>query len=536
MSVKLSREERKKVGRKISSDYGLTFVSSQKPKILICTPEITELPEGMGNMANLIAAKGGGMGDISAGLIRTLNESNEYELHIAIPKYDTNIRRLAAFSNQQLDMLAVVLSGRGIHLVNDSAFSYIDTPYAENSIHTPVRRSLVYQRHIINNLLDFVNPDIVHCNDWMTGLIPAAARAKGIKSLFTLHNIFTEKQSLMDIELSGIRPVDFIEWLYFETFPGNIKENWHSQFKTNKVDFTCSAVFASDYFNTVSKTFLEELRNRYFDDIVPEPLYKVICEKCEKGKAVGILNAPNDTVNPKVMPHIINFNRHTMVEMKAKNKALFQEKMQLPIEPNVPIFFWPSRLYYQKGPDVLIEFADYLTRKYKLQIAVVASGDREYEKLLRLLSRKNRRISCKPFDEALSNLGKAGSDFILMPSRYEPCGLPQMEGMRFATLPVVRATGGLKDTVTMLDAEKSTGNGFIFEMLDRSGLEFGISSALAFYALPKAVRIAQLQRIMSNSKRQFNLSNTAKKYMRLYDRMMVEKGNNPRHDELMYHI
>jgi starch synthase/alpha-amylase len=536
MLSQLNSEEHTKVGREISSNYGFSVVSSHKPRILLCTPEITELPEGMGNMANLIAAKGGGMGDISAGLIRSLNESNEYELHIALPKYDTPIRQLTAFTNQQLDMLAVVLSGRGIHLVNDSAFSYIDTPYAENSIHTPVRRSLVYQRHVINNLLDFINPDIVHCNDWMTGLIPAAARAKGIKSLFTLHNIFTEKQTLIEIELSGIRPVDFLEWLYFETFPGNIRKTWPIQFKTNKVDFTCSAVFAADYFNTVSKTFLEELRQHHFEEIVPEQLYTVIKDKYAAGRAVGILNAPNDTVNPKVMPHIINFNRHTLVEMKAKNKALFQKKMHLLEEPDVPLFFWPSRLYFQKGPDVLIACAEYLTRKHTMQIAVVASGDSEYERELLHLSRGNRRIGFRPFNEALSNLGKAGADFILMPSRYEPCGLPQMEGLRFATLPIVRATGGLKDTVTQLNVDRNTGNGFVFDQLDHAGFEFGISSALAFYALPRPVRTAQLQRIMSNAKRQFNLRNTARKYMNLYDRMMKEKGDEPRRTELMYHI
>ena len=184
MPQQLTKEDHVKIDRELLSDYSRSSPLSKKPRILLCTPEITELPEGMGNAANLIAAKGGGLGDISAGLIRSINESNEYELHIAIPKYDSKIKSLTAFTNHQLDMLSVVLSGRGIHLVNDSAFSYIDTPYEENSIHTPVRRSLVFQRHVINILLDYIRPDIVHCNDWMTGLIPAAARAKGIKSLF----------------------------------------------------------------------------------------------------------------------------------------------------------------------------------------------------------------------------------------------------------------------------------------------------------------------------------------------------------------
>ena len=340
----------------------------------------------------------------------------------------------------------------------------------------------------------------------------------------------------MDIELSGIKPMDFLEWLYFEQFPGDIKKTWKQQFKTNRVDFTCSAVFAADIFNTVSKSFLEELRLRSFGDILPEPLYQVIREKYEAGRAAGILNAPNDNVNPKVMPHIYNFNRYTMSEMKAKNKELFQQKMRLPVEPDVPLFFWPNRLYYQKAPDILVRHIPYFLSRYPLQIAVVASGDRIYEQSLRQLARQYPRLAFYPFDEALSNLGKAGADYILMPSRYEPCGLPQMEGMRFATLPVVRATGGLKDTVEHLNAAQNTGNGFVFEILDKAGLEFGVREALAFYALPSEIRNAQLQRVMSQSKRKFNLRNTARSYMNLYNILLQEKTGTPLGDHVMYHI
>ncbi|MDY6914720.1 MAG: glycogen/starch synthase, partial [Candidatus Cloacimonadota bacterium] len=202
--------ENEDLNKVINNEYKKLVFKSPKPKILICTPEITELPEGMGNAANLISAKGGGMGDISASLIRYLQESGDYELHIVLPKYDNKIRNVAKFTNRQLDRLAIILSGKGIHLVNDSAFSYIKNPYEDNKLHSRVRRALVFQREIINNLLDWIKPDVVHCNDWMTALVPAAAKSKGIKSLFTLHNIFTEKQSLMNIELSGLKPLEFM--------------------------------------------------------------------------------------------------------------------------------------------------------------------------------------------------------------------------------------------------------------------------------------------------------------------------------------
>lgn len=507
----------------IEFEYDKSVRKSDKPKILICTPEITELPEGMGNAANIVTAKGGGMGDISASLIRYLNDSEEFELHVVLPKYDNKIKHMAEITNQEIDRLAIILSGKGIHLVNDSAFSYISNPYQQHKIHTSIRRALAFQRYIINDLLDWIQPDVVHCNDWMTALVPAAAKAKGIKSLFTLHNIFTEKQTLMEIELSGIKPLEFANYLYFDEFPEDLQKNWKKHFSTNKIDFTASAILASDYFNTVSETFLYELKENYFEEIVPDSVYRMIKQKFEAGRALGIINAPNDNVNPKLLANIINFNKHNMVEKKAENKREFQIKMNLPVEPDVPVFFWPNRIYFQKSPELIADNAAYFLKKYDMQIAIVANGDEELEKKFKVLDRRLPRFSYQNFDEKLSNLGKAASDFILMPSRYEPCGLPQMEAPRFATLPLVRATGGLKDTIEHLDIKNNKGNGFLFNIADKAGLEYGISEAIKFYLQPMSVKKPILQRIMSESKRRFNLRNTAQKYMEVYLKLIAEK-------------
>jgi starch synthase/alpha-amylase len=153
----------------------------------------------------------------------------------------------------------------------------------------------------------------------------------------------------------------------------------------------------------------------------------------------------------------------------------------------------------------------------------VANGDTKYEKQIKKIASKYTNIAYRNFQEELSNLGKAGADFILMPSRYEPCGLPQMEVLRFGTLPIVRSTGGLKDTISSLDIKHSEGNGFVFLMADKEGLEYGISEALQFYKQPKDLKINELRRIMSSSKRQFNLKNTAKQYMKIYDKLINEK-------------
>ena len=523
--------DKKEIAKEIDKEYLDTInyknkkeELKDKPKILLCTPEITELPNGFGNAANFISAKGGGLGDISASLVKYLKESRLYNIHIALPKYDKKIKDVYEFSNTQIDRLAIILSGKGIHLVNDSAFSYLTNPYAENRFHSAKRRALAFQREIINYLLDEIKPDIVHCNDWMTALVPAAAKAKGIKSVFTLHNIFTEKITLMDIELSGIRPMEFVENLYFEEFPENIRENWERYFTTNRVDFTASAIFSADYFNTVSPTFLKELVDDIFPELVPRSIYRTIVEKYNQGKAVGILNAPNDTIHPKILKNIINFDISNVEKYKPQNKALFQEKMNLEKNENIPLFFWPNRLFYQKSPDLLVQNAEYLIKKYGIQIAIVANGDSDIEKQLKELSAKlPGKLSYKPFNEELSTLGKAGADFILMPSRYEPCGLPQMEAPRLGTLPVVRATGGLKDTVTQLDPFAQKGNGFIFEILDKIGFEFAVSEAVKFFNLPKDIKISNIKRIMAESLDNFNMQKTANKYMEIYDKLLENK-------------
>lgn len=504
----------------IEQEYSRISSPHKKPRILLCTPEVTELPQGMGNAANLVTAKGGGLGDISASLIHYLNSNSDFELHVVLPKYDHRIKGMAKITNLEIDKLALILSGKGIHLVNDSAFSWIDNPYQDHKIHSRIRRAYAFQRYIINDLLDWLEPDIVHCNDWMTALIPPAAKSKKIKTLFTLHNIFTERQTMLDIELSGIKPIEFCENLFFNEFPEDIKNNWEKHYSSNLVDFTASAIYACDFFNTVSPSFLTELEQNVFSKIVPESIYRVVKDKIKQQKAIGILNAPADKMNPSILQNIVNFNHVNVMEKKPLNKVVFQKEMGLPAKPDTPLFFWPNRLFYQKSPDLLLNTAEYLIRKYKLQIAIVANGDTILEEKCKKLSEKHHNIAYKPFNENLSNLGKAGSDYILMPSRYEPCGLPQMEAVKFGTLPIVRATGGLKDSIKQLNFIKGTGNGFVFDEITEKAFENIIKEALMFYAQPYEVRKPNIQRIMQQSIQLFSLENTAKNYINVYEKLL----------------
>ena len=221
----------------------------------------------------------------------------------------------------------------------------------------------------------------------------------------------------------------------------------------------------------------------------------------------------------------MRYDDTTLAEGKAANKASFQRKMGLREDPNAPIFFWPSRLDpIQKGPQLLTDILYRVVQKHRdknLQIAVVANGphQRHFHDVVNRHDLYGRVAVCD-FDESLSRRGYAASDFILMPSLFEPCGLPQMIGPIYGSLPVAHDTGGLHDTVFPLDETANTGNGFLFNVFDSSGLLWGIDRAMDFWAQPVEKRNAQISRVMRESKARFNHGVCAQAYIDIYETML----------------
>ncbi len=226
----------------------------KNPRILIVTPEITYLPSGMGNMANHLTAKAGGLADVSASLVSALFDLGA-DVHVALP----NFRRMfnievTQLINEELKIFKRKLPDSRIHLAEDRAFYYMKEIYSSYSSENP-RIALAFQREVINNIVPEVKPDLIHCNDWMTGLIPAMARRMDIPCLFTVHNIHTHKLSLASIEDRGVDAAEFWPYLYYDSPPGD----YESCRDNNPVDFLASGIFASHFINTVSPTFLREI-------------------------------------------------------------------------------------------------------------------------------------------------------------------------------------------------------------------------------------------------------------------------------------
>ena len=502
------------------------------PRVLVVTPEVTYLPDRMGGLASFFTAKAGGLADVSAALISALVEQGA-DVHVAMPDYRAIFSDgLAPILKEEFSKIRRKMPDDRIHLAEDRAFYYINQVYSYYGEEN-IRMSLAFQREVINNIVPRVQPDLIHCNDWMTGLIPAMARSMGIPCLFTIHNVHTVKTTLAYIEDRGIDAAAFWQNLFFVHMANRYEEIRNS----NPVDLLTSGVFAAHFVNVVSPNFLSEIvEGRH--DFVYGPLRQELANKVAAGCAAGILNAPDPAFNPKKDKELkTRYGSADHVSGKKANKLFLQEKLGLIKDDKAPLFFWPSRLDpIQKGCQLLAEIFYQVISSYwhqNLQIVFVANGD--YQHVFRNIvnyHKFNKRVAICNFDFHLEHLAYAASDFILMPSSFEPCGLPQMIAPIYGSLPVAHETGGIHDTITHLDVANNTGNGFLFKHYDANGLMWAIRQAMNFYKMPKTTRNSQIKRIMQESVASFTHANTARRYIDLYEKMLqrpliIEKHPNP---------
>ncbi len=491
-----------------------------KPCILIVTPEITYLPQGMGNLMQRMSAKAGGLADVSASLVSALFELGA-DVHVALPNYRRMFQGdVFNLHDKELRKYYEALPDTNIHLAEDRIFYYRDQVYSNQSDES-MRIALAFQREVINHIVPRVRPDLIHCNDWMTALIPAMARRHGIKSLFTVHNIHTRQVELSRVEEAGIDAAEFWMNLFFCGMPHNY-DHARSQIP---VDLLTSGIFAAHYINTVSPRFLWEIVEGWHS-VVPDSVRAELRNKYFAGCSAGILNAPDVSYDPATDDALaMNFTAENPMQGKAANKAALQRELQLKQDPDAPIFYWPSRLDpVQKGPQILAEILHSIVSDYwerDLQVVFVANGPYQlaFERIVADFDLSDR-VSVVDFDERLSRLAYAASDFMLMPSLFEPCGLPQMTSPLYGSLPVVHSTGGLYDTIRPLNVEQSTGNGFRFDHYGSAGLRWAIDQAMEFHALPAETREREIRRVMLESAGEFSHKEVARRYIDIYEEML----------------
>ena len=343
-------------------------------------------------------------------------------------------------------------------------------------------------------------PDVVHCNDWQTGLIPPLLHyAQGDKAatLVTIHNL--AYQGIFAAELTtqlGLPPQSFS--MHGVEFCGNLS-------------FLKGALYYADHISTVSPTYAEEIQT----DALGFGLQGLLRER--RGQLTGIVNGIDaHQWNPASDPFLAaNFSAAKLAG-KAANKSALQARLKLEPDPATPLLAVISRIAPQKGLDLLLEIAPALL-KQPLQIAVLGSGEKALEHSLQKLAREHRgKVSVTiGFDEGLSHLIEAGADIFLMPSHFEPCGLNQMYSQRYGTPPVVRATGGLADTVvdaTPATLKDGSATGFVFEPFDAPDFLAAVRRALTAYGKKATWRALQ----KNGMGRDFSWEASAAKYLALY--------------------
>ena len=332
-------------------------------------------------------------------------------------------------------------------------------------------RFTYFCRGVLESLpyMDF-QPDILHCNDWHTGMIPLFLKVfyrnnpfyQNIKTVLTLHNL----------KFQGIFPMEILGDLL--GLDDSYRGDEGVEFFGN-VNFLKAGIVHADRITTVSESYAEEIKTDYYGEKLNGILKKY------EGKMQGILNGIDyKKYNPETDPYIYENFRCSSVK-KEQNKVKLQEDMRLPVRPEVPVLAMVSRLTRQKGLDLLIHIIDELLNE-DIQLIILGTGEWKYEQALREAAERHpqKMKAYFMFNEPLAHKIYAGADLYLMPSLFEPCGLSQLIALKYGTLPIVRETGGLKDTIISYNEQTGVGNGFSFANFNAHDFLFTIKRALDF--------------------------------------------------------
>jgi len=373
-------------------------------------------------------------------------------------------------------------------------------------------RFMFFNRAVIRFIkAGYWKPHVIHCHDWHSGLIPNYMKTKlardpafkSIATLYTIHNL----------------PFQFgTDW--WRVSPKKRDDGRGAPPETagriSSVNFAKRALINADIINTVSVRYAQEILTPEFGQDLDSTLRR------RTDDVFGIVNGIDYTIdNPvfdKNIPENYDWNR---LDKKRLNKLALQRKVGLEQKSDVPLIGVVNRLTEQKGFDLLREIAHVLMR-LPLQLVIVGDGHREYVKFFEKLSRSYpKKVGFySPFTKVLESLTYAGSDMFLLPSRYEPCGVSQMKSLRYGSIPIVRETGGLSDTITNFNPKTQRGIGFVFSEYTREDFLIAIVRALETYRYPK-VWEHLTWRAMRTS---YSWEVPARKYVQLY-RLAIRRHN-----------
>ncbi len=470
--------------------------------------------------------KTGGLGDVAGSLPLALSALGE-ETHLLLPAYPqvkqqlANTKQLASsrYYGLEVSLLETHLpeSKVPVWLVDcPAAYDRPGGPYLDNNgqpWHDNALRFALFCKVAVDIALAKLDlqwqPDVVHCNDWQTGLIPALLHPfkERPATLFTIHNLayqgLFDHQTFLDLALpAALWHPDYLEFY-------------------GQLSFIKGGLVFADRINAVSPTYAREILQAEFGNGIDGLL------RHRLDRLSGILNGIDQTVwDPATDPHLAANYDSTTLARKGENKTALQQQLGLPVNEKVPLIGMVSRLVEQKGLDIILAGMAEMVKR-PLQLVILGSGDVHYElQLIEWASRHPDKLHVViGYNETLSHQIEAGSDLFLMPSTFEPCGLNQLYSLRYATLPIVRNVGGLADSVTdtnSITLASKSANGFVITEHNTQAMLTTIKRALRHYENSKVWR--QLQRTAMAA--DFSWQRSAAQYIALYQQALRDRDQH----------
>ncbi|HEY8463500.1 MAG TPA: glycogen synthase [Bacillota bacterium] len=471
-------------------------------------------------------AKTGGLADVAGALPKVLKEW-DHDIRVAMPGYcfidrtkfnlSQVLQDLSVPMNGQVEK-AAILEGRiggkvPVYFVANSKYYDREGIYM---YHDDADRFIFFCRAALEMLkrLDWV-PDVLHCNDWHTAIIPNWLKTiyrddpfyQRMVTIYSIHNLaYQGVFGQRVLEIAGI------DQYQFAAPPGISGQN--------QINMMGRGIFYSDLINTVSETYAQEiLTPEYghgFDWLLRE----------RRDRLYGIINGVDYEINnPATDPHIYQHYDRYNFEPKLQNKLALQREAGLTETAQTPLIGMISRLADQKGFDLLGQIIDRMIQNLDFQLILLGTGSEYYHNLFSELKQRypQRTAVYLTFNTPLAQKIYAGSDLFLMPSRFEPCGLGQLIAFRYGSVPVVRETGGLRDTVTNFDPIANEGTGFTFKLYDAVAMYTAIVRAVETYKYKEQWR-AIVQRGMNAD---FSWQKAGQKYVELYRKAISSREEPP---------
>ena len=464
--------------------------------------------------------KTGGLADVVGSLPKNFNK-DEYDCRVIIPKYQcmnenfknqlqyvTHFYMDLAWRSQYVGILKMEYDGITYYFIDNEYYFSGPKPYGD--ICYDMEKFAFFSRAALSALpvIDF-RPDIIHCHDWQTGLIPVFLKDtfsqgqfyQGIKTIMTIHNL--KFQGIWDAKT--VKDMVGLADYYFT--PDKLLHY-------KDANFLKGGIVYADYVTTVSNTYAEEIKQPFYG----ETLDGLMCAR--SNSLFGIVNGIDyDVYNPETDPYIVqNYSAQNFRKEKIKNKRALQQQLGLEQDDKRFMIGIVSRLTSQKGLDLIQCVMDEICSD-GIQFVILGTGEEQYENMFRHYDWKyNNTVSANIYySEELSHRVYAACDAFLMPSLFEPCGLSQLISLRYGTVPIVRETGGLKDTVEPYNEYESKGTGFSFANYNAHEMLNTIRYAEHVYYNKKREWNKIIDRGMASD---FSWNSSARKYEELYTRLL----------------